>query len=119
MENQADGYERSRYEILRKHIGTETNILYLVFQGKAPSITSRQLNEGDLVFEGQDLGPIVEEMFGDSDYEYNYYIKKSDVDYFVACMMKECFEKGIFETGGQLRQWMEKHQIPFTSWDWV
>lgn len=116
MENEADGNDRSRYEILRKKIGSETSVIDIVFRGPSSSGESR---EGDMVFEGQDLGPIVEEMFGDFDFEYNYTIKENDVDLFIASLVKECFDKGIFETGGQLRKWMEEHNIPFTTWSWT
>jgi len=34
---------------------------------------------GDLVFEGQDIGPGVEKFFGDSDYEYWHTVKAEHV----------------------------------------
>lgn len=119
MENKAGKNERSRYEILRKKIGSEKSIIYVVFRGTSSSGDSQESSEGDMVFEGQDLGPIVEEMFGDSDYEYDYTIKKADVDFFIANLLKECFDKGIFESGGQLHKWMKEHNIPFTTWSWT
>jgi hypothetical protein len=50
---------------------------------------------GDLVFDGQDIGPLVEEWFGDSDYEYWLVVKSISKPAVMAALTQEQGRKGV------------------------
>ncbi|MEO1901456.1 MAG: hypothetical protein ABGX87_06865 [Alcanivorax sp.] len=77
---------------------------------------------GDLVFEGQDLGQGVRDAFGCAEYEWRWTVKASAVHVLrnalgkrgnVLDLLKKHF--GGANTAG-LRSFLEEHEIPFESW---
>jgi hypothetical protein len=67
---------------------------------------------GDLVLEGQDIGPGVEKFFGDSDYEYWETIKAEQVPLVLLQLIKD-----RFQTHAEFAAWLKAKGIPseFTS----
>jgi hypothetical protein len=74
--------------------------------------------EGDLLFEGVDLGDSVVEYWGDFDYEYWLSVKGDQFPELILQLIKECFEKGIFKNDSEFRDWLDEKGIPssFSSW---
>ena len=77
---------------------------------------------GDLVFEGQDLGQSVRKAFGCAEYEWVWTVKAPDVDSLrralgsrgdLLALLKKRFS-GAHAAG--LRSFLEEHEIPFESW---
>jgi len=62
---------------------------------------------GDLVFEGQDIGPGVEKFFGDSDYEYWHTVKAEHVPVVLLQLIKD-----RFHTHAEFAAWLEQKGIP-------
>ncbi len=75
--------------------------------------------EGDLVFEGYDIGDSVEEYWGDSDYEYWLTVKADQLPGVLLHLIKECFEKKIFTNDSEFREWLTKKGIPSEFQSWV
>ena len=71
-------------------------------------LEARIKENGDLQLEGQDIGPLVEEMWGDSDYEYWLTVDKDYKDTVLLRLIKERFSR---ET--EFKKWLEEKQIPF------
>ncbi|TDI56541.1 MAG: hypothetical protein E2O96_02720 [Acidobacteria bacterium] len=84
------------------------------------------LTESGLVLEGQDLGDLVKQLFGDSDYEYWVTVGWQDVARVeglltselgvekgrpVLEMMRMAWESGMFQTDVDFRKWLETHEI--------
>ncbi|BDZ74767.1 hypothetical protein GCM10025856_24860 [Methylophaga marina] len=77
---------------------------------------------GDLVFEGQDLGPAVEEFFGSSEYEWRWTIKAEHmpilqkalgVDGDIINLLETRFSN---EKSAGVLSFLEEHNIPYESW---
>ena len=80
--------------------------------GENPRFLDAEINEsGDLVFSGQDLGPIVEGVLGDSDYEYWLTIKSRDKDSVLIALM-EIFFKEHKIPFNEFRELLESKEIP-------
>lgn len=62
---------------------------------------------GDLVLEGQDLGRLVQETWGDEDYEYWLTVAGEYKDTVLLYLLKERFES---ETA--FREWLKEREIP-------
>ncbi len=79
-------------------------------------------HNGDLVFEGQDLGPVVEEFFGSSEYEWQWTIKAEDIPSFQKALGEDGHIIKLLEThfsdekAAGLLPFMQDHNIPFESW---
>jgi hypothetical protein len=79
-------------------------------------------DNGDLVFKGQDLGSGVEGVFGCTEYEWCWTIKKSDIPKLQGAMggkgnIIDLLEKNFCnEKAADLYEFMQKHNIPFESW---
>jgi hypothetical protein len=75
-------------------------------------------DEGDLLFEGQDLGDSVVDYWGDFDYEYWLKVKSEYIPSIVLYLIKKCFDKGIFKNDSEFRAWLKEKGIPssFDSW---
>jgi hypothetical protein len=99
---------------------------------------------GDLVLEGYDSGKLVEEVWGDDDYEYFLSVGRAEIPRlaeklsrhfglpspdleeerraFVLGGVKKLFTEGAsdlhFTSDSQFRKWLDEHQIPskFSSW---
>jgi hypothetical protein len=70
-------------------------------------------DDGGLVLEGYDIGPFVEEQWGDSDYEYWLRIDKEYKDTILLWLIKE-----RFATDSEFKVWLDEKGIPskFESW---
>ena len=49
--------------------------------------------KGNLTIDGQDMGPTVEQFFGDSDFEYYLTIPKSEIQNFTLEVLKKTFNQ--------------------------
>ncbi|SFK57903.1 hypothetical protein [Methylophaga sulfidovorans] len=77
---------------------------------------------GDLVFIGQDIGPVVERTFGSSEYEWQWTIKAENIPSFQKALGEEGHIIKLLEThfsdekAAGLLPFLEEHNIPFESW---
>jgi len=62
---------------------------------------------GDLELEGQDIGPGVEKIFGDSDYEYWHTVNAEYVPLVLLQLIKD-----RFQTRAEFAAWLEQKDIP-------
>ena len=78
--------------------------------------------DGDLVIEGQDLGPTVKALLGDIEYEWCWTIKAQDIhlikqalkeDGDILVMLKRRFSG---ENSSKLSDFLQNQGIPFESW---
>ena len=85
-------------------------------------LTAELQHNGDLVFEGQDLGPVVEEFFGSSEYEWRWTIKAEHMPILqkslgdggdIINMLETRFSN---EKSAGVLSFLEEHNIPFESW---
>jgi hypothetical protein len=85
--------------------------------------------QGQLYFDGYDIGKKVEDMMGDSDYEYSYTIEPSEFDKFyqifnlppddkqaLLLAIKDRFSNN--NAYSQLGEFMEEHEIKFKGFTW-
>ena len=84
---------------------------------------SAEINaDGDLVFEGQDLGKRVEDIFGYSEYEWVWTVKAKDLALFEKALgcsgdLLEHIERTFsHENAAQLYDFLQTHKIPFETW---
>ena len=78
-----------------------------------------QINEtGDLVLEGYDIGGIVENFWGNDDYEYWLTVAGEFKDSLLLLLIKDAFDSGHFENSSGFREWLDKKGVPndFSSW---
>lgn len=79
-------------------------------------------DNGNLVFEGQDLGSGVEGAFGCSEYEWYWTIKEQDIPKLKDAIggrgnVLKLLEKNFSnEKAANLYEFMQEHNIPFESW---
>ncbi|MGP0173403.1 hypothetical protein ACSVIJ_16190 [Pseudomonas sp. NCHU5208] len=90
---------------------------------KAIDFSALKIKEnGNLVFEGQDLGDGVEGAFGCSEYEWYWTIKKQDIPRFKEAIggngniLNLLGEKFSNDKAANLYEFMQNHNIPFESW---
>jgi hypothetical protein len=69
--------------------------------------------EGDLVLEGQDLGPQVRKFFRTGEYEYFYKIPAGYKDTLLLKLLKEKFDEGVV-----LDKWLKEHGVPYRFFNW-
>ncbi|MEP6850599.1 MAG: hypothetical protein ABI999_17200 [Acidobacteriota bacterium] len=69
--------------------------------------------DGRLVLEGYDLGSFVEEVWGDSDYEYWRMVKPEFLNSVLLHLIKD-----RFNSDSEFHKWLQEKEIPdeFTSW---
>ena len=78
--------------------------------------------KGDLVIEGQDLGPEVEEFFGYSEYEWAWTISASDCDRLLVALgaksdlLSALGERFAGNRASGLQEFLESEGIEFTAW---
>jgi len=65
---------------------------------------------GDLVFEGVDMGDSIKERFGDFDFEYWHNIEAEHLDKLLLYLIKEKFDKI-----SEVLKWLKNNNIPYTS----
>lgn len=82
------------------------------------SIACKFLDNGALRLEGYDLGPSVERLLGDSDYEYWIEIAADDLTRFTQILLREVFNKSEKLTLERLRDLCHAHGIDphFGTW---
>ena len=79
------------------------------YRGEDHYILTAEIKEnGDLLLEGQDLGPSVIEAFGDSDYEYWYTFKQEWKDTLLLHLLAE-----KFTVSNPPGEWFNEKGIPF------
>jgi len=77
---------------------------------------------GDLVFEGQDLGSAVEGAFGASEYEWYWTVKKADIGKLreaiggKGCIIRLLKKHFSNDNAVGLYAFMEDHNVPFHTW---
>jgi hypothetical protein len=80
---------------------------------------------GDLVFEGQDLGKSVEGAFGCTEYEWYWTVKEHDIPKLqkaiggkgnILSLLEKKFSN---EKAASLYEFMQKHNIPFETWSCI
>ncbi len=74
---------------------------------------------GDLIFEGYDIGDSVENYWGDSDYEYWLKIKAEHLPDILLYLIKECFDRKIFINDSEFNEWLKEKGIPSEFQSWV
>ncbi|NVM53756.1 MAG: hypothetical protein HWN66_08655 [Candidatus Helarchaeota archaeon] len=76
-------------------------------------------DEGNLVFEGYDIGEFVKEYWGDSDYEYWLTIKAEHIPTVLLHLIKKCFDEKIFTNDSEFKTWLNEKGIPSEFHSWV
>ena len=75
--------------------------------------------KGNLTIDGQDMGPTVEQFFGDSDFEYYLTIPKSEIQNFTLEVLKKTFNQekklGFYDLRDICKNNGIKHH--YTSWN--
>jgi hypothetical protein len=77
---------------------------------------------GDLVFEGQDLGAGVEGAYGASEYEWYWTVKSEDIPLFERAIggkgniLNRLLDRFSKDKAAELFQYMQDNEIPFESW---
>ncbi len=88
-------------------------------------LSARLLDNGDLLFEGQDLGASVEKFFGYREYEWDWTIKAEHLPAFAKALgttgeiLPALGEKFSGPNARDLKPFMEEHGIPFDMWSRV
>ncbi len=67
-------------------------------------------DDGGIMFEGQDLGPSVEEVFGDSDYEYWVHVPPSALQKLAFELLREKYT-GQLNAVEAFRDWCKAHGV--------
>jgi hypothetical protein len=77
-----------------------------------------RIGETELVVDTQDMGPLVKEMWGDSDYEFWTTVEKEHWGALAVALIRE-FLSGDASATDRLRDICKEHGVPHT-WDrWV
>jgi len=106
----------------------------ILFREEKPDIRiymEMYFNEkGQLIFEGQDLGKLVEEWWGDSDYEYSYTIESAEVEKLYSILGIASFDKHALlleikkrfegnEAYSKFGDFMRENNIDFGAFTWA
>lgn len=75
------------------------------------NLSARIAENGDLILEGQDLGELVKEQFGDADYEYSLKVTAEYKDTVLLNLIKE-----KFADDAEFKNWLAEKQIPSEFW---
>ena len=75
------------------------------------SIRANFNNDGALSIDGQDMGPLVEQFWGDDDYEYFLSIPKKSIEMFLLYLMKLAFNTEKKITFGDCKEILEVNNI--------
>ncbi|HET9569794.1 MAG TPA: hypothetical protein VFP20_00070 [Bacteroidales bacterium] len=105
-----------------------------LYKKDLPNITiSMELyfnEKGQLIFDGYDLGKLVEDALGDSDYEYDYAIEPIEVEKLYHLFQIQQGDRSGLLNAIKFRfegdnayslfgEFMNEHQIDFESFSWV
>jgi hypothetical protein len=63
--------------------------------------------------DGQDLGPLTAQFFGDSDFEYWLTVDKGHKDRLLLLLMREVFANDP-RAARRFKEWLKEHDIPYT-----
>lgn len=85
--------------------------------GKAFISASVEVN-GDLVLECCDVGPFVEEVWGDEDYEFSVTIPAERRDWVLLYLLQERFGDDVSAVGS-FREWVEERGIAYRFMNWI
>lgn len=72
---------------------------------------------GGIELSGHDLGPLVQRMQGDGDYEYGIRIRPEDIGHLVFALIAEHYG-GDLEAVARVRDLALKYGIEVNSWEW-
>lgn len=75
-------------------------------------------DDGRIMFEGQDLGPSIEEIFGDSDYEYWVNVPAGDLQKLAFELLREKYT-GQLNAVEAFRDWCQTHGIEHKFENWA
>ena len=105
----------------------------LVLRNESEGADQRHLwakidEHGDLIISGHDLGPIVEKIFGDSDYEWSHTVPGASVPQFLQMLggepgadamivLSQYVDARSFEIGRVLQE--AAKVLPVGFWSWV
>lgn len=83
-------------------------------EGTSIRLDATVASEGDLVFEGFDLGELPKQFFGDADYEYTLKIPAKQKDAVLLLLLAELFKENgkRFSNDAEFRVWLEEQGIP-------
>lgn len=90
----------------------ETVTLYDQEGSTSVYILARVDPKGSLLVEGQDLGELPQEVFGDREYEYTVIVKATEKDRLLLLLLKELFG-GDSSAVTRFRKWLEANGIPY------
>ena len=76
-------------------------------------------DEGNLVFEGFDIGDLVKKHWGDIDYEFWLTIHAENLPIVLVHLIKECYDRKMFETESDFKMWLTEKGIPSEFQSWV
>jgi hypothetical protein len=80
-------------------------------EGETSTHISMEITEkGDLLFAGQDLGKLPQELFRDSDYEYWLRVKANDKDDVLLALIEHLY-KGNMSVIVEFQAFLDKHGI--------
>ena len=85
-----------------------------IFREDGIEFTSIRTNfgaDGTLSINGQDMGPMVEQFWGDDDYEYFLSIPKKSIEMFLLHLMKLAFNNEKKITFGDCKEILEVNKI--------
>ena len=74
--------------------------------------------DGSIVIDGCDMGPSVEEWFGDWDHEYSLKIERDDIPKFLYLVLREAFHSSKPLTYGALRKMCKANRVEVNSFSW-
>ncbi len=93
-----------------------------IFREDGIEFTSIRTNfgaDGTLSINGQDMGPMVEQFWGDDDYEYFLSIPKKSIEMFLLHLMKLAFNTEKKITFGDCKKILEVNKIEHTFNWWA
>jgi hypothetical protein len=89
------------------------------------SLVARLCPNGDVVFDGQDLGEGVKAFFGSREYEWSWTVKMTDVPKLRSALgvrrgLLEAIERRFrAEAAGTVEPFLKEHSIPYLTWSRV
>ena len=93
-----------------------------IFREDGIEFTSIRTNfgaDGTLSINGQDMGPMVEQFWGDDDYEYWLFIPEKSINLFISHLMKLSFNNGNSIAFEDCKKILEDNSIEHTFDFWV
>jgi hypothetical protein len=106
-------------------------MLYSLITDKITTTIAAYFDEdGNLIIDGYDIGTIVEDIFGDSDYEYTTTIHRDDLEQLNVAFglpigSREemlLFLKTHYNSNAcysQIQNYLTQHDIPFDKFSWM